>query len=412
MILDIPYGKDEVQRLDVPDRNLIQVLRPNDVAPGDARQAMDRALDHPLGGVTVEELFRRGGVLVIVNDGTRPTPTAQVLEALRARVPLSEAQFLVATGAHRAPTEDEMELIFGGLLPSLRGSIQVHDCRRSRMAHVATSKNGTDIWVNELVHRHDRILIVTSVEPHYFAGYTGGRKSILPGVCAHSTIEQNHRLAMRPEARSLALEGNPVHGDMMDCASAMRGKTIMAVQVVLDKHQGIYKVAAGDVHASFAEAVRWADEVFVVEAKARADIVVSVAAYPMDVDLYQSQKAMENARPVLKEGGTLILVSKCRQGIGEERFYRLLSGSPDPDQVLKAVEVEYHLGDHKAAKMAEMGRRARICAVTSLDDGTLQRINIVPFRSAQAALDEALARRPDASVMVIYEGSVVVPRVV
>jgi nickel-dependent lactate racemase len=151
--------------------------------------------------------------------------------------------------------------------------------------------------------------------------------------------------------------------------------------------------------------------VFVVKIKKRARIVVSIASYPMDVDLYQSQKAIENAKGALEEGGTLIFVSKCRQGIGDKRFYDMLSSSDDKDEVLRSIEVEYRLGDHKASRILEISKTSRICGVTSLDPESLQRIDIRPFESAQAALDDALARDPQADVIVIYEGSVVVPMV-
>jgi lactate racemase len=410
MRLDIPFGKDEVQHLEVPDRNLLQVVRPNDVSSEEDMKAIQRGLDHPLAGKSIESLFE-GDVLVIVNDGTRPTPTASVLRELDGRVDLDRAQFLIATGAHRVPTKDEMVLIFGDMLHRLKPRIHVHDSHRSKTEYVGKSRNGTEIWVNEMVTRFERILIITSVEPHYFAGYTGGRKSILPGVCAYSTIEDNHSLAMRPGSKVLALDGNPVHEDMMDCAKELKGKTILGIQVVLDRHQMVNKVAVGELHASFEIAVKWANEVYVVPIKSKADVVVTIAPYPMDVDLYQSQKAMENAKYALKEGGTLILVSKCRHGIGEGPFYETLRSLGDPKQVQRNMDVEYRLGDHKAVRMAEIAKRSRICGVTSMDPADLQRINIQPFENVQAAVDDALARDHEASVIVIYEGSVVVPRV-
>jgi lactate racemase len=410
MRLDIPFGKDEVQHLEVPEMNLLQVVRPNDVSSEEDMSAIQRGLDHPLAGQSIESLFE-GEVLVIVNDGTRPTPTASVLRELERRVDLDRAQFLVATGAHRGPTKDEMVLIFGDMLHRLKPRIHVHDSHRSKTEYVGKSRNGTEIWVNEMVTRFDRILIITSVEPHYFAGYTGGRKSILPGVCAYSTIEDNHSLAMRPGSKVLALEGNPVHEDMMDCAKELKGKTVLGIQVVLDRHQMVNKVAVGELHASFEMAVRWANEVYVVPIKSKADVVVTIAPYPMDVDLYQSQKAMENAKYALKEGGTLILVSKCRHGIGEGPFYETLRSLGDPKQVQRNMDVEYRLGDHKAVRMAEIAKRSRICGVTSMDPKDLQRIKIQPFENVQAAVDDALARDHEASVIVIYEGSVVVPRV-
>ncbi|HUL38861.1 MAG TPA: lactate racemase domain-containing protein, partial [Methanomassiliicoccales archaeon] len=241
---------------------------------------------------------------------------------------------------------------------------------------------------------------------------TGGRKSILPGVCAFSTIEQNHRLAMRPQAGLLALDGNPVHEDMMDCLGHLSSKEMFGIQVVLDRNHRIHRVACGDLRASFRKAVEDANRVFVVPIEKRAGIVVSIASYPMDVDLYQSQKAIENAKGALEAGGTLIFVSKCRQGIGDRRFYEVLSSSSDKEQVLRGIEAEYRLGDHKAAKILEISKRSRICGVTSLDPEALLRIDIRPFESAQAALDDSLARDPGASVIVIYEGSVVVPKVI
>jgi lactate racemase len=410
MRLDIPYGKSGHQSLSVPDERLQQVVRPNEVpSAADELQAIRDGLDRAV-GQPLEEFFD-GDVLIIVNDGTRPTPTSRVLQVLEERVDLGRAKFLIATGAHRAPTQDELEMIFGGRLHRLRPSIHIHDARRSKAELLGTSKNGTDIWVNELVARYERIMVITSVEPHYFAGYTGGRKSILPGVCAYSTIEQNHKLAMRPEARLLALEGNPVHEDMMDCARHLASKKIFGVQVVLDRHQRVYRVAAGELHASFKEAVGLANQVFVVPIKRKAGIVVSIASYPMDVDLYQSQKAIENAKGALEEGGTLIFISKCRQGIGDSRFYDVLASSTDKDLILRGIEAEYHLGDHKASKILGISKRSRICGVTSLDPDSLRRIDIRPFESAQAALDDALAQDPKASVIVIYEGSVVVPKV-
>jgi nickel-dependent lactate racemase len=409
MKLEIPYGKEGRQSLHVSDDRLQQVIRPNDVDSGDDLQAIRNGLDKAI-GQSLDEFFK-GEVLIIVNDGTRPTPTSRVLQVLEERVDLGRAKFLIATGAHRAPSEDELELIFGERLHRLRPNIRVHDARHSKAELLGTSKNGTDIWVNELVAKHERLMVITSVEPHYFAGYTGGRKSILPGVCAYSTIEQNHKLAMRPEAKLLALEGNPVHEDMMDCARQLSDKKIFGVQVVLDRHQKVYKVVAGDIHASFKMAVEHANKVFVVPIKKRAKIVVSIATYPMDVDLYQSQKAIENAKGALEEGGTLIFISKCRQGIGDKRFYDVLSSSEEKDEILRSIEIEYRLGDHKAAKILDVAKRSRICGVTSLDPESLQRIDIRPFESAQAALDDALARDPEASVIVIYEGSVVVPKV-
>jgi nickel-dependent lactate racemase len=181
--------------------------------------------------------------------------------------------------------------------------------------------------------------------------------------------------------------------------------------MVLDRHQNIYKVASGDLNQAFARAVGWANEVFSVPIPEKAGIVISVAPYPMDVDLYQSQKALDNGKWALKEGGTIIMVSKCREGIGHATFLTQLSSSSDPKKVLENLKAEYKLGYHKAAKMAEIATWANICAVTDLDPEILRKANITPYPSVADAVAEALKKDPSAKVIVLMDGSVTIPKV-
>ncbi len=408
-MLNLPYGEKETVELDVPDVNLAGIVGPNDVHG--SLEEVEKALSRPCGGRSLESFLERGeDVVFIVNDGTRPTPTARVLDSLAKRMELCRARYLIATGAHRGPTEEELRFIFGRHLEVLRDHILVHDARCSPTVHLGISKNGTEMDVNEVAVNADRLVIITSVEPHYFAGYTGGRKSFLPGVAAFHTIEQNHRLAMRPEAQTLVLDGNPVHEDMMDALSVVK-KEIFSIQVVLDRHQEIYRAAAGDLYQAFHQAVKWADEVFSITIPKRYDAVITVAPYPMDVDLYQSQKAIENAKRALKEGGTLILVSKCREGLGDDTFVKQLCLSKDKRAVLEALHHEYKLGYHKAAKLAEVMCHAHLWAVTSLSPHILEGMDVQPFQTLQSAVDRLLTINPQAEILVLLDGSVTVPRV-
>ena len=357
--------------------------------------------------------FLAGGedIVFIVNDGTRPTPTAKVLDALSKRMDLKKARYLVATGTHRDMTEEEYNFVFGKHYGYLKDRIICHDAKNSECVFLGTSKNGTPMEVNKIAVDADRLVIITSVEPHYFAGYTGGRKSFLPGVASFKTVETNHKLAMKKEAQALALEGNPVHEDMMDALEVVKGKKIFSIQMVLDRHQNIYKAVSGELNAAFDEAVKYANEVFSVPIPEKADIVISVAPYPMDVDLYQSQKALDNGKWALKEGGTIIMVSKCREGIGHPTFLNQLSSSSDPNEVLENLRKEYKLGYHKAAKMAEIATWASIWAVTDLDPEILRKANIRPFPSVAEAFAEAMKKNPKSRVIVLMDGSVTIPKV-
>jgi nickel-dependent lactate racemase len=308
-------------------------------------------------------------------------------------------------------TEEEYNFVFGAHYENLKDRIVVHDAKKSECVYLGDSKNGTPMEVNKVAVDADRLVIITSVEPHYFAGYTGGRKSFLPGVASFKTVETNHKLAMNKEAQSLVLEGNPVHEDMMDALEVIKGKKIFSIQMVLDRHQNVYRTAAGDLNMAFAQAVKWAEEVFIVPIPEKADMVISVAPYPMDVDLYQSQKALDNGKWALKEGGKILMVSKCREGIGHATFLNQLSSSKDPKQVLENIKAEYKLGYHKAAKMAEIAVWADIWAVTDLDPEIISSANITPFPSVADAVKKGLSENPDARIIILTDGSVTIPRV-
>ena len=411
MIVDVKYGKDGVQKIEIPEKNYIGTYSPNDVVCGDPDQVINESLDAPIGGAPIDE-FLKGGkdIVFIVNDGTRPTPTAKVLDALSERMDLRIARYLIATGTHSGPTEEEYRNIFGSHLEELRDRIVVHDAKQSECVNLGTSKNGTPMEVNKIAVDADRLVIITSVEPHYFAGWTGGRKSFLPGVASYATVEANHRMAVGMDAQALKLEGNPVHEDMMDALEVVKGKKIFSIQIVMDRHQNIYKVASGELNPAFDQAVKWGEEVFVVPVPEKADVVISVAPYPMDVDLYQSQKALDNGKWALKEGGTIIMVSKCREGVGHDGFLKLLSTSTDPKVVIENIKKGYKLGYHKAAKMAEIATWANIWAVTDLDDAIIKSANMTPKKSVAEALKDALDANPDARVMVLADGSVTIPR--
>ncbi len=412
MFADIRYGRDGVQRVEIPDRNYIGTFSPNDVECGSPDEIIGASIDSPIGSESLAK-FLEGGkdIVFIVNDGTRPTPTAKVLDALSKRMDLRQARYLIATGTHRDMTEEEYNNVFGSHYQELKDRIIAHDAKKSECVYLGDAKSGTPMEVNKIAVDADRLVIITSVEPHYFAGYTGGRKSFLPGVASFKTIETNHKLAMSKEAQSLVLEGNPVHEDMMDALEQVKGKKIFTIQMVLDRHQNIYKVASGDINKAFAQAVEWANKVFVVSIPEKADVVISVAPYPMDVDLYQSQKALDNGKWALKEGGKIIMVSKCREGVGHATFLTQLSSSKDPKQVLENLKAEYKLGYHKAAKMAEIAVWADIWAVTDLDPELISSANITPFPSVEDAVKKALSENPDARILILSDGSVTIPRV-
>ncbi|MCD4655551.1 nickel-dependent lactate racemase [bacterium] len=415
MKVHLPYRQDTVT-VDIKTERCAGVLYPNEVPRYNDASVLHKALENPSGSPAFSDFIAgKDEILILVNDATRPTPTARILEILRGKLPLDRCQFLVATGSHKAPDKTELEWIFGELYRELfeAGRIHIHDARADEeMCFLGKSVAGTDVHINQLVAETEKIMVVTTVEPHYFGGYTGGRKSFLPGVTAYETIRQNHSLALRPEAANLCLRGNPVHEDMDSCLDLLENKQIFALQAVLDRHHCIHSVSTGDIRQSFQKAVNEANKIFCVDITSKADVVVSVAPYPMDIDLYQSQKAMENAKPALKPGGIMILLSSCRTGIGPETFFNLMSSCESPEAVMGAIRDEYKLGYHKAAKMVEACLLGEVWAVTDLPAEKLEKIFIRSWKDIQRAVDAALdITGSESKVLFIPEGSITVPRI-
>jgi Uncharacterized conserved protein len=281
------------------------------------------------------------------------------------------------------------------------------------MVYLGKSKNGTEMYINKLVTEYGNILVIGSVEPHYFAGYTGGRKSFLPGVASYKTIEMNHKLALSDKACSLALKGNPVNEDMVDAMDVLKDIQVFSIQTVLTGEHKLYAVTAGDLHDSFDAAIKYSNEIFCVPLKNKGNIVITAAPYPMDIDLYQSQKALDNGKLALKENGIIIMVSKCRTGVGEEAFLELLGKADSCNKVLEILGDEYKLGYNKAAKMAQIGIKNEIWAVTDLDDKIVRKSIMEPYKDIQTALNEAIkkikTRGDKPSIVVMPFGSLTVP---
>ncbi len=426
MKLEIPY-QNGTENVELPDDCL--VIEPNDsVGNGTATsvEIVREALAHPLWAdsppfASLGE-FLAGGkkVVVIVNDATRPTPTPAMLAPMAGELKAAGATFIVATGAHRKPTEVEYHTILGQHYDVFRSHTLAHDARdASSLVELGTTRNGTPILLNRAVVEADRVVVLGSVEPHYFAGYTGGRKAFLPGVAGFATIEANHRLALDPHAASLELEANPVSQDMED-ALVFVPKRVFALMAILDKHQALCAVTTGDLRASFEAAVEKAKAIFAVSIDERADIVVSVAKPPMDIDLYQSQKAIENGLLAVKDGGCLILVSSCRDGVGDEGYMKLLASESKPEAVLERIKDGYRLGWHKAGKIAHAAMKVKMMAVSELDAATLAKAFIEKRPTVQDALEAALAafaaspagrgkKARKARVAVLVDGTVTVP---
>jgi nickel-dependent lactate racemase len=398
----------------IPKKNWGELLAPRETQSLSFETGLKKALEHPLNSPPLS-LFLKGcrSLLVLVNDETRPTPTGRVLEFIWPELAPYPLKIMVATGMHKKSSEEGCLRIFDPIWPDVRNKLMFHDCRQERgMVFLGETTRGTRVIVNQEIMMADRLLIIGSVEPHYFAGYTGGRKGVIPGVAAYSSIVANHSLAMDLEAQPLRLAGNPVHEDLEEALRLLPVPPIFSLMLVLTPELQLYAAFSGSIQETLTVAAQKADEVFTLPFQNKADILISVAFPPLDIDLYQSQKPIEHGKMALKEDGILILVMPCPQGPGPADFQELILQTGDPKKARALLDYPYRLGNHRVTrnlKFLEHG--GQIWGITDLDPHFLSQTFIRSIPSLQEAVDIALDQKGRAAkVHVLLNAGLCVPK--
>lgn len=406
--ISLPYGHTK-QRCTVPENHFAGSLCPQPRSHGEPMQMIKNALLNPVQSTGLTEFAFHRKILVIVNDASRATPTGDILSILETQIPLDQAEFLVATGSHQSHEED-LKKIFGRTYQQHRSRIYFHDCHdASALVHVGASRYGNDILLNHRIKNAEGILTIGSVEPHYFAGFTGGRKSFLPGIAGFDSITRNHKLALEDGVNPLALTGNPVHEEM-DSVPDMLDVPVFSIQTVLDSHDQVVFAAAGDIRRTFQLATEASRSLYAIPVQDKADILVASVTQPLDCSLYQAHKAIENTRQVLKADGIMILVAPCSQGVGDNPgFADVLKSSKTPADAWQSVQNHYQLGYHKVARLARLMETAQVWAVSELPEHILNEIFFRAFSSLQDAVDAALRLKPDGRILVVEAAGMTVP---
>ena len=415
MKLQFGFGTG-VQEADVPERNLLGVLHANEVPlelTGEAE--VRRALEAPIGSPRLRELVHPGEKIAIVtSDITRPMPTYKVMPALldelyAAGVRREDITLVFALGSHRRHTPQEQQKLAG---ERAWNEIRCVDSDPDDCVHLGTTKAGTPVDITRAVAQADRRICLGNIEYHYFAGYSGGAKAIMPGVSTRSAIQANHSMMVRPEACAGALETNPLRMDIEE-AGAICGIDFI-VNVVLSEHKEIIRAVAGDPVAAHRAGCRFLDRIYRKELPQAADIVlVSQGGAPKDLNLYQTQKALDNARHAVKQGGIIVLIGSCKEGLGEKVFEQWLTKSPSPDAMIERIGRDFQVGGHKAAAIAMTLKKADIYLVSDLEDDFVRSIFLTPQPDVQTALDRAFAvLGPDATVLAMPFGGSTLPQIV
>lgn len=423
MRLELDYGRDGLW-IEVPDGNLAGVLELQPEPPLERpHAAILEALRNPIGSPPLDQIARgRRDACIVICDVTRPVPLRvllpPILETLAdADLTDDRITLLVATGIHRPNEGAELEEMLG---PDIAGRYRVvNHFARDRDSHVLLghTRAGAPIYVDARYCAADLKIVTGLVEPHFMAGFSGGRKLVCPGIAALETVKRFHATAMieHPAADTGVVEGNPVHAMSLEVAQA--AGVDFSVNVTIDAGRRVTGVFAGGLEPAWEAAVAQARRIATAPLDAPADVVItSSAGYPLDATYYQAVKGMVAALPVLKPGGTVLLAARMSEGIGSPEFARLLLESDSMASLMSRIRdpERFVIDQWQVAELARALAHAEVlCYTEGIEPGTLRRLYAVPVASMEEGIARALERHgPDARIAVIPKGPYVMARVV
>lgn len=413
MKIELGFG-DTTQILNIPDENLSEVLVPNDIEHRmSADEAVKNALEHPIGSARLRDIVKPGEkIAIITSDITRPMPTYAVMPFLLDELSIAgvsdkDITLVFALGSHRTHSDAEKIKLAG---EETFRRIACVDGDTADCVHLGVTSRGTPVDIVRCVAEADRRICLGNIEYHYFAGYSGGAKAIMPGVSTRDAIQSNHRMMIEKEACAGNLDTNPLRQDIEE-AARMCGIDFI-LNVVLDEHKKIIYAVAGDSVKAHRQGCRFLDTLYGKRIKQKADIVVvSQGGAPKDLNLYQTQKALDNAKHAVKDGGIIVLVGSCKEGLGEKVFEEWMLGAEKSADLIARIKKEFKLGGHKAAAIALVLEYADIYLVSDMEDAFVKKLFFTPFKTVQDAFNAALEKKgKNASVLVMPYGGSTLPK--
>ncbi|MDF1513882.1 MAG: nickel-dependent lactate racemase [Anaerolineae bacterium] len=419
MRIKLAYGHEGLW-VDIPDDVHVDVIEPQYV-PGllDESAAVRQALQKPIGTPPLQQTIKVSDtVAVVFSDITRPMPNDRVLPVLLAEleavgVPDQNIYLINALGTHRAQTDTELDQMLGQDITGRYRMVQ-HNAWSTDLVEVGCNSCGRQVRVNRDYMQASKRILTGFVEPHFFAGFSGGPKAVLPGIADIESIMDNHgaQLLSHPRATWAVTAGNPLWEEIRAIAAASNPTFLL--NVTLNKNRGITGVFAGDLQAAHESAVAFVREKAMQPVDRLYDIVLtSNSGYPLDLNLYQAVKGMSAAAQIVKTGGDIIIAAECWDGLPSHGEYaRLLHEASSVDQLLETITTPgFRCHDRWEAQIqAQIQKKARVHVFADgLSADELQKALVIPCQSIEATLAKLLSNHPNAQVAILPEGPQVVP---
>jgi len=418
MFIRFPYGEKwlelELEKVEVLESKEMPVVP-------SIEKELSNALEKPISAPVFEKLLRDSRrILLIVPDNTRAFPAKEVIPRLLERIeqanPIAEVKLLVATGLHVEVDREELRRMLGSEVVESYEIINHNASNEDQIIETdRRTSYGTPIQVNRLVMESDTVIGAGLIEPHFFAGYSGGRKILLPGVAGKDAVFNNHSLRMigDPKARAGILSGNPIHEDMIEFMRQTRLDFI--VNTTINKRKEIAGIFAGDPIEAHLRGVEFLDRHVKIAVEGEADIVITTnGGYPLDRDVYQAVKGMDTAATIVRRGGVIIIAAECRDGLGgHKEFVELTRGAENPAEIIERIRKSEPIYDQwEAQVLARVLEKARVILVSDhLPEKVARDLLLDHAKSLEEALEIAygILGRRDARVVAIPEGPYIIP---
>lgn len=411
--MELQYGKGSVD-VDLPEKNLLDVLQLNQSECRPLRELLKESITHPCGASRLIELLRKNrpaDVVILVSDRTRSIShygeilTFLVSEIIDAGVDEKNIEFVVALGTHRKHTAEEQKALYGDLVSDFRFSY--HDCYENCIS-TGTTSTGLDVQVNKRVRDADFVIATGKINFHYMAGFSGGRKAVLPGICSYATIRNNHCKLRRAGVALGALQKNIIAQEMDEAARLFGLDYILNVVETSDNRTA--KVFCGPPEYAFTEGVDYFKTQRSVAVAEKADCaIVSAGGYPYDKTLYASHKSLNSVVRTVKKGGVVVLIAQCCEGVGNKAFMKNMREN-SCDTLLNCSEDTIEIGGHRAFVTAQLLKDHKVYVLSDFEPDTLEQMSFIPIRSVDEGLKHIQREYGEKfTAYVVPEGTSILP---
>lgn len=416
-----PYGKEKISH-SFSDSELKAVLTSGieEYKPAFSQEELVlKAMEDPIGSPSLSTLAKnKNNVVIIASDHTRPVPSKYIIPPMLKEIRQANANanitILIATGCHRGTTKAELIAKFGEEIVE-KENIYIHDCdEKEKLVNVGKLPSGGDCEVNKIALDADLLIAEGFIEPHFFAGFSGGRKSVLPGIAGRTTVLANHcsEFIASDHARTGLLKDNPVHKDMLWAAEHAGLKYI--VNVVLNSEKEVIHAVAGDPVEAHEKGVDFLKSLCAVD-KCPADIVVTTnGGYPLDQNVYQAVKGMTAAEVTVKKGGVIVMLAKSNDGTGGDHFYHQLADEPNIEKTmetfLKRSRNETVPDQWQSQILLRILMHASVVYVSDMDDEMVKAMHMIPAKNLEEGLKIAkeISKKKNPEIVAIPDGVSVV----